>query len=362
MQLTQLSCPQCGAPFRLLPGASMATCPFCEAAIAVESGGGGEVSEEVAQVRPFTVDEGTFQRVLLEWLAAGDYTPDDILQKVMVTRHSGVFVPLRRVSGEYRALFSASIGYDREEAYTEVRKKSDGSKERVNKTRTVTDWRPMNGEASETFELVLLASRRVPERLRGWVEARASSCTDGTVALTPPALEGHALEPFELSCDEVMKARGRPQLDAQVEARCESRAPGDRVKDLNVDYTLRDVTDAQLYHPLWLAAFGYGGETYHFALCGRTPGEMSGRRPEDRARREQVKALYKGPKTAAIIWALVGVLGIFLALIPTIIAVLVGIPMTIYMYSQAKKKEKDLLKRSKDLRQEILARVQAGSA
>lgn len=359
--LTELKCPGCGAPLRYRPGSPIHSCPFCGSSIAVTFAerNGEEVLGEAYRIREFEVSRDEFSSQLLGWLADGDYTPDDILSAVLVSDFTGVFVPLYRLRGEYKATFSASAGYEREETYYEERTDSGGNREQVRKTRTVVDWRPMNGEASDEYVIWVSASEKVPESLVAWVEQRAGA-QDTWRDFDEALLEGYALEAFAMEPDVAMQQRGRALIEQAVEDRCRSRVPGEKCKDLRVDFTTRDEAHDRVYHPFWLASFEYRGENHHYAQCGQQSDQHEGTRPVDAERQQAVKALMKPVWISAIVWVVVGIVGIILAFIPTILALVVGLPMTIWLYARANRKKKAILDRSRELRQRVLELARRG--
>jgi len=335
------------------------SCPFCEVPIAIEFAreNGHDVQVEAHQLRPFRVEQAQFETVLLEWLAAGDYTPDDILSSVLVSRYTGVFVPFFRFRGEYRANFSASAGYSRVETYTATETDLDGNRELVERTRTVTDWRPMNGEASDDFQIFCCASKTLPAKYHAWCEEQVCDQLGGWTTLNENDIEKYALEPFSRAADEVFTARGKPKLRERVVARCMSGVPGDKTRDLKFSYRVRDRKAHHVYQPLWIASLQFGGEQFHFIQSGSAPDAWTGQRPEDKERKRTLKALMKPPTYSAVAWVLVGLLGFPLGAIPTIIAVVIGGPMSLILYLRAKKQQKAILSRSREVRQRLLGRV-----
>jgi hypothetical protein len=150
MQLIQIQCPACGAPIQHAPGHAIATCPFCENTLAMvyEDAKGRAVEFDSTEFwyAPFKISKQHFERLLLQWLIAGDYTPDDVLRHAMVRDHAGIYAPFYSFTGFYTATWTASAGFDRTETYVDTsRTYKDGKwvDEHETKTRTVTDWRPL---------------------------------------------------------------------------------------------------------------------------------------------------------------------------------------------------------------------------
>ena len=363
MNLTELSCPSCGAPLRMKRERSLTVCPFCDTQIAAQWAAENRRSVSLSadlehRVVPFTVARATFEAVLLEWLAAGDYTPDDVLSRALVQEHLGLLVPLYRAQGTWRGSFTASAGFDRTESYVDHETRfEDGEHKQVpvTKTRTVTDWRPMSGEASGSYDLILIASQRVPEGLRDFCQQRARAHEEGE-PLSADHLDDCVAESFEQPFAAVWEARGAAELDQLIDAEVRTRIPGDRARHIRPDIQREERSITGRYQPFWVATYAYGGETYTFALDGTDPAHADGRRPEDAERRQRIQALFKPLRTWGIIWAVCLFVG-FLIIVPAIIAVVVGIPHLIYLYTQASREKTAILDASRAVRQQLLAEV-----
>ena len=321
LQLVELSCPKCGGNLRYVPGMAFANCPFCQASVAlVQAGRVGALEDTAYRMARFRVTEAEFRDRLLSYLAEGDYTPADVLEAAQVQTHTGLFAPVYLYEGRWMARFSASCGFEHNETYVDEERVQDaGGRTRtrpVTRTRTVTDWRPLSGEASGAYRLTALSSKQVPAEV-------ASLCEniDGLelVHVEMSSLQGYALEAYASEPAEAFRARGTAALDALVEPEVKRRLQGDRQKDLRYDTERREETVLRLYRPVWLALYAYGGQTYVFASDGVTD-RTAGTRPEDTALRKEAESLQG---TTKILW----VVGILLCW--TLIA-----PIAAYLYYQ----------------------------
>jgi hypothetical protein len=84
----------------------------------------------------------------------------DFLKKIIIKNKKIISCSFYWIWGDYKAKWSASFGYNREEHYTvweEVRYQDHNGtyrskKEPVSKTKTVTDWTPVNGADDGNFK------------------------------------------------------------------------------------------------------------------------------------------------------------------------------------------------------------------
>jgi hypothetical protein len=114
--LARLSCHNCGAPLEIDPQAPVARCPFCDTELALSHAerAGREVTvDEVDRLTvPFSVDRAAFERAWLAWLADGDLTPDDVIERALLQEHVGLLVPVYRFRGAWRTAWTATAGFD----------------------------------------------------------------------------------------------------------------------------------------------------------------------------------------------------------------------------------------------------------
>jgi LSD1 subclass zinc finger protein len=360
LTLTRLSCPSCGAPLTFTPGTSVVVCPFCDARTLIENQSElADVAIESRQVAPSTTDVADFQQSLLAWLSEGDFTPDDILEKALVTKHTGLFLPLWKLSGEFHARFTASAGYDRQVQRIIERKQDDGSMRRDVRHVTETDWRPMSGEATGPFTAWILASASVPQELRGWAEEVAASCQDWE-ELEPSLLEDHLVEEFGVTPEVALADAKERKLTAVVAETCKARIPGDRSKDLQAQFTTRDEVNERFLHPFWFAAFQYEGDTFPVAFSGRDLTLCTGTRPVDKKRKARVTAIGRPWKMSLVATLVCTVLGFCAGGIPGVIALVVGGIFTGGLLWSAHTKKTALLNASKAVRQRVLDKVRSG--
>ncbi len=359
LTLTRLSCPSCGAPLRFAPGTAVVVCPFCDSKTLL-TGRSDLVDSavETRQVAPITTTADAFQRKLLAWLSDGDYTPDDILQKALLTEHAGLFLPFWRLSGEFHARFTASAGYDHQVEKVIERRRDDGSVDRRVTMETRTEWRPMSGEATGSYAVWVVGSASIPDELRDFVEAVMADATD-LRELEPGLLDGNLVEDFGVDADTALASRGRGKIQGRVVETCRGRVPGDRCKDLAVQFDTRSEAAEPALHPFWIAAFEYDGESFPVAFSGRDLGRVQGRRPVDKGRKDAVAKLHKPWKWSLGVTLVLSLLGFCAGVFPGIVALLVGGITTGGLLWTASRDTRALLEASKDVRRRVLERVQA---
>ncbi len=146
--IKKIGCGNCGAELMFSPGTQLSLCNFCGSEFQIETAIDSKV-KTVNSILPFSTTPNQFEIAALKWLSEGDYTPDDILEGSLFNNQVGMYLPMWLFTGKYDGEWSASSGYDRQEEHWD---KSFDGKKLVKKTRTVTDWRPSNGNCKGDFQ------------------------------------------------------------------------------------------------------------------------------------------------------------------------------------------------------------------
>lgn len=287
--LRALKCSSCGADVQFLPGLDVSVCGYCGSSFERTSEA-TEVSVDAPDlVAPFRVDNGAFLKAIRGWLSEGAFTPDDVLTAEIETK--GTYLPFYAWSGEYKADWFASSGYDRQEEYVEMQ----GDK-LVKKRRTVTDWRPSSGVINGKYLIYTLASDSVDPGLAAFCEEVPPS---SAVSFKAEQLAGFTLEPFDKDRSE-FAARVEDGIEGIAAAVARPRVPGDRCKDLNCSTTIVSQNCARVYLPFWLTTFLYGGQPFRCVVDGCNAARIKGTRPVDPDRISKAKKLMLPGKLALL--------------------------------------------------------------
>jgi len=260
------------------PDTQMTNCNFCGSKYEIEKA----TDEELILpdgIIPFKITKEKYHNAVLQWLSDGDYTPDDILTSSVFDQINGVYLPMYFFNGKYHGNWSASSGYDRTVRYSEY---SESQKKIVKKTKTVTDWRPSNGQFKGAFSILGFAGSGQgikPEIVhfcqdivfkRGDLKKYDSKYTLGFNLLEFTVKEGLVWDVF-----------GEPQANAVANADILNRIPGDRYKDLTSDLFYDRDKAIKVYVPYWIINYKYAEKEFHVCMDGTTTSRIVGERPVD---------------------------------------------------------------------------------
>jgi len=305
----ELKCPNCGAVLSVIKGAGQATCKACGGTFSVfqdEDAYITNLPEASKYVAPFTVPQDEYQKSMLSWLLSKKGIPTDIFDNLAFINSEGCYVPYYYCTVDYDIKWSASIGHNRTEQYTEyVTKTVNGQKQSVpvTRTRTVTDWSPFSSSSIGRLTMSCPASTyvqnmenkifRIPQKKRKKTSPETDrlieefvlddmfkSCTSGGTVVRIEKLDtkytaGFKMIPFEGAA---MKVFDRNRANNQIYARIKSEAPGDAIKNINFRGDLMKNFYA-LYKPYWITRYSYDDDAFLNICSGNDTRKHSGSVP-----------------------------------------------------------------------------------
>ena len=230
--LKKISCENCGGELIFEPSTQLSSCNFCGSEFNIANSEDAEIKLP-EKILPFKTEALDFEIAALKWLSEGDLTPDNILEGALFSAQVGVYLPMWMYEGRFDGAWSASSGYDRVEEY--IGKSLDGKKLET-KTRTVTDWRPSNGNCKGDFVFLASANydKSMPLSVRSFAHATAIKPSDFNV-YDSRYTQGFSMMEMQFDKDTCWENNGKIQADRFVEISSIKRIPGDRHKDFFVD-------------------------------------------------------------------------------------------------------------------------------
>lgn len=292
LTLKKIGCSNCGAELIYDPGTQMTNCNFCGSKFEIEK----TVDDEIIApdgILPFKITKEQYEHAVLGWLSEGDYTPDDILNSTVFESVNGVYLPMWFYKGRYHGNWSASSGYNRREQYLEW---SESQKKMVTRSRTVTDWRPSNGQCSGEFAILAFAGagKGIKQDIAKYTQE--TNFKRGELKnYDSKYTMGFNLVDFTVDEHSAWETLGKVQADAIVVADAQRRIPGDTYRDFCCDVLYDQESPLRIYVPFWITYYKYEEKEFHVYMDGTTTSRISGIRPESQERKNEVnKKFYKG--------------------------------------------------------------------
>jgi hypothetical protein len=270
------SCTNCGASLKFQPGTLALKCMHC--------GTENEIPQAVVPLAvepeyivPLAVDEKVLKRTAQTFMSTGKLTPDDLLDTAKFTKLDLFYVPAYLYRGSYEATWTASFGYDRQEHYTDYENKWDSNlkmnvRTAVAKTKTVTDWRPMNGADMGNFVLSAYAGTKQPPAVAALIEGMSWS---DAKSFDTSFLVGFRAEEVEKSDSDVYSESVDSRVNVVIDNGVRSHAQGDRQRDWNWKANISK-TATSYFLPIGWVKYEYGGREYNLWVDGIDPSNNVG--------------------------------------------------------------------------------------
>lgn len=280
MLIKRIECSNCGGEIHFDPDIQLTICSFCGSSFEIEQAKEISVADP-DWIVPFKVSKDGVEKVFLSWIVKGKYTPVDILSFTSVDSLVGIYLPFYNFHGHYRAEWTASCGYDREEIYTEYEEKySNGRtyREPVTKRRTVTDWRPGSGSTANSFSIMSPAFHNLPDKSllfcsnTGW---------KNPMRFDKRYILGFALQPFINSQEDCYNSSAEGTLKRIIDNHVRQSIPGNTYRDLNWNYQV-DKNATSICLPFWFIRYNYLGNIFQCIIDGQNIERIEGKRPLDK--------------------------------------------------------------------------------
>ena len=257
-----VGCQQCGMEISFSESQFSTTCPMCGSTqVATVKQSAGIPPDGII---PFKIDKKDAQEKFKAWVKSRWFAPNDFKNRYAEGGLAGMFLPFWTYDAYAVSHYQGRGGKDRKE------KGKDG------KEKTVTDWYPVSGIVSASFDdLQVCASNK-----EGNVEGILPYDTiNNTKPFSAGYLSGYYAEVYKIKADKGFEnakkimERTLNNLAASDIKRTYDRAD---VQSLSTKYS--NVTYKHVLLPLWSSAFSYREKIYNYLINGET-GKVAGSRP-----------------------------------------------------------------------------------
>ncbi|NHZ61281.1 tetratricopeptide repeat protein [Massilia genomosp. 1] len=265
-QLDTLICQGCGANLSYAAGLQALQCDYCDTVtpIAHAAPTAGMAAQRII---PLSVEENALAFGVLRHLAANDLVPDDMVERAVLSVNC-FYMPCFAFTVSYSASWTASFGYNRTETYTDhVLRHVDGQSQRVpvTKSRTVVDWRPVNGQDANQFLMFAyagsgLAPAALPllDRLQNMILARPFDAA---------YVSGVETQPYALPRHSAYSMHAEARVAKVVETCVKGHAQGEQQRDWHWNASTSWEASA-VYVPVGHVVIAYGGKQYNAWVDG----------------------------------------------------------------------------------------------
>ena len=306
--LQQVRCPSCGSLISSFsPFQAHVECPYCHTQ-SVNPMVTAKTVPQPERVIMFNTTEKDFEKKLVNTLIKRDYVPTDIFTKIRSEDVMKAYLPMYLFEGTYTVSWSCEVGYEESESYY--------NKEGKRETRTVTRYRPANGETKGNFSFLCLAheGNDLPEELKKFsysfpYNAIYSKEYDPALLGINSNEKPVTLAP-DLDKDAAWNGRGAEKVKEMAQAAAKDQLSGQKTRGLRTNHTY-ELSNPGRYvlAPFWFVYYTYSGEErYYFVMDGM--GEKTDcTTPISTEERNLVKGMWK--QFYKIFWLLIPVAALY---------------------------------------------------
>jgi hypothetical protein len=352
----KLECRGCGSSLNYSAKDLSLKCPYCNTITEIPKSE-DELPDHPESIIPLTVELTELVDSVYEHLASGDMTPDHLLEHATFTKTERFYVPAYIFHGDFEAQWTASFGYDRKEQYIDYETRTvNGNTRRVpvTKTKTVTDWRPVNGTDAGKYVVFAYAGKQYFNATVSVVSLIESRSDADLVPFDTAYMAGLEVEPFVSLVDDCYTDRASPQIHEIIKHSVYRHAQGDRQKDWHWTSNIkRDSVTALI--PICHAVYEFEGKSYNVWTSGANSSKLiADKLPVDMKRQMSV---YEGFVPLGVV-AFAAAYAVF-KLNDYWMMPIIGLAIaSLYGYLR----QKSIIQYSRDLRQSMLHHRRAASA
>jgi hypothetical protein len=266
--MEESTCRGCGASLTYSAADQALKCDYCDTVTPIRQDDDREDGAPRLIV-PLAIGEREVIRAVDALLASGTYTPDDLLDRAVITRRENFYVPAYVFEGSYEAVWTASFGYDRTEHYTAHETRTDNGKTRtvpVSRSRTVTDWVPANGNDAGDFTVTGYAGARLAAGAADMIES--GTVFGRTRAYQASFTSGIHVEAFQGGDADVFAKRAKAKVDALIERNVKAHKQGTGQRDWHWTARIGDRTATPVLLPVCHVVYEYQAKAYHVWFDG----------------------------------------------------------------------------------------------
>lgn len=277
------------------------------------------------RIIPFTSDEQTFERAMIDALVNEDYVDKNVFSGINTDNVFRAYLPMYLFEGAYNASWSCESSYRDQEV-----KVSSSSV----KTKEVKKWRPQNGTATGNFAFVCLANegcKDLPDELRQFTtlfpyDVMCSKQFDVTLLDDENNL---ITVPQNADATLVWQKHGKNMVDKTAEKAALDQIGNQEIRNFRTSSSFSLTTKGvYVLVPFWFVYYNYKNENYYFLMDGLGQ-RNSFTYPVDQedmaftASKEKIKTIVKWLWLVAVLLCFVGLQVGIIALIAWFIAKIV---------------------------------------
>ena len=264
--VAEFRCTQCGAVSAVEPHVTETACAFCGTSqLEVQPVKDDHIRPE--SLLPFAIDKMRARSDFSRWAGTLHFRPSDLKRMSKLETLRGVYIPAFSFDLKTQTRWQAKAGYH----YTVDVSDGKGGSKQERRTR----WESVSGVFERAYDDWLVSgSNGVSQALfQGLLPFDTSRLVSYDNRYLARFIAERSQRSIQQSWEMALEG-----IEAEVLRLLRSEIPGDTHKDLSHQIRHWDRRFKHFLLPIWIAAYRYKGETFHYVVNGVT-GKMHGTAP-----------------------------------------------------------------------------------
>ncbi len=258
-------CEACGAESVYDALETAGICPYCGSNQVMEAFDKDTIAP--GGVVPFKLNDKQAAEYFQKWIKRKFFCPKLAKESARPQSFKGIYLPYWTFDSQTSSDYRGEYGID------ERRRRANGEID------TVTKWYKTSGSHREFIDDELVfAGKKESEAILKKLEPFD---TKANKPYKPEYIAGFISERYAIGLKdawEKAKVSIQTKLRRHIESEVRQKKRADRVRNLSVNTTYRDITYKYLLLPVWISTFKYNDKIYQFMVNGQT-GKVSGKTP-----------------------------------------------------------------------------------
>ena len=270
----QVTCTGCGGTIEFQPPQIAGACPFCAAQIVAQPVA-ADARIAPTGVLPFHVTKQVASSSIKTWVSSRWFAPSALAKLASQDNLRGVYIPFWTYDADTLSDYSGSRGehYFITEYVTET--DDDGNQRQVAQQVQRTNWYPVSGRVSNTFDDVLITATKAVNRdrlndLQPWD-------LPAVKPYEPAFLSGFEAQRYQVPLDQGFN-EAKELMKRDIESSVTRNIGGDEQQITGIQTSYMNITFKHLLLPVWIGAYRFQGKVFQVVVNARTGG-VKGERP-----------------------------------------------------------------------------------
>lgn len=225
-----------------------------------------------------------FRAIAYNWLAEGEYTPDDIIENI-VTSNSLVLFPFYHFEHQFSGSCSFSLASIHSYNYYSIDKNGN----RVKQQKADITWTNKNLPINGQVNILAYAGEYIDAPWNNFIERTVWKPIELIKRSFSSDKYNYFMRSFKASKETVWNDKAVYRAYDKALEHTKNHMKKQYYKDLNLSIKFDEVASYHILAPFWLFTYDYAGDKYYIIVDGNDSTRVEGTKPQDNKRKGRIK-------------------------------------------------------------------------